>query len=255
MSENINPLIELRHVSKQFAIPTGQLTVLNDISFTVEKGEVLSLIGPSGSGKSTCLRSINGLETIDSGNIIVCGIDYATSNLPAYKLRQNTAMVFQRFELFPHMTAQENVALGLRMVKAFTKAEAADRADALLIDVGLKDQIYKYPQNLSGGQQQRVGIARALATEPQVLLCDEPTSALDPELVDEVTEILQKVAESGMTMIVVTHEMSFARKVSNRCMFIDAGRILENRPSDEFFEDPKHPRLRQFIKKVRAVHN
>ncbi|MFW7379795.1 MAG: amino acid ABC transporter ATP-binding protein [Oligoflexus sp.] len=246
----MSPLIELRHVSKQFTIPSGQLTVLDDISFSVEKGEVLSLIGPSGSGKSTCLRSINGLETIDSGEITVCGINYGTSKMPAYKLRQNTAMVFQRFELFPHMTAQENVALGLRMVKSMSKADAAARADELLISVGLKDQIHKHPQNLSGGQQQRVGIARALATEPQVLLCDEPTSALDPELVDEVTEILQKVAESGMTMIVVTHEMSFARQVSHRCMFLDAGRILEHRPSDEFFEDPKHPRLQQFIKKV-----
>lgn len=246
----VQPLIELRHVSKSFDVPNGKLLVLNDISFTVHKGEVVSLIGPSGSGKSTCLRSINGLETIDKGDITVAGIHYGSSKLPAHKIRQKSAMVFQRFELFPHMTALENVALGLRLVKGLSKQETIERAEMLLQSVGLQEQIHKYPQNLSGGQQQRVGIARALAIEPEVLLCDEPTSALDPELVDEVTDILKKVAESGMTMVIVTHEMNFAREVSDRCLFLEAGQILEEGPSDEFFSNPKHPRLRQFIKKV-----
>lgn len=246
----LSALIDIQNVSKTFQTPTGPLQVLDQISFQVKRGEVLSLIGPSGSGKSTCLRSINGLETIDAGDITVCGIHYGSTKLPAHKIRQKTAMVFQRFELFPHMTAQQNVSLGLQLVQGMKPHQAALRANELLISVGLEDQIHKYPQSLSGGQQQRVGIARALATEPEVLLCDEPTSALDPELVDEVTEILQKVAESGMTMIIVTHEMRFARAVSDRCMFLDAGRILEEAPAQEFFNSPRHPRLQQFIKKV-----
>jgi ABC-type polar amino acid transport system ATPase subunit len=245
-------LVTLDNVSKYFATASGPLKVLDRLSFSVHQGEVVSLIGPSGSGKSTCLRTINALETIEEGRIEVCGIDYTSSTLPVHKIRQKTAMIFQRFELFPHMTAQENVALGLTKVRGFAKQDAFDRAGQLLEEVGLGGHIHAYPQSLSGGQQQRVGIARALAIEPAVLLCDEPTSALDPELVDEVTEILQKVADSGMTMIVVTHEMSFAKNVSDRCLFLENGRILAEGPSKEFFENPGDPRLRRFLKKLHA---
>ena len=243
-------LVQMTNIYKSYDTPKGPLQVLKDINLSVSKGEVVSLIGPSGSGKSTCLRSINGLETIDSGELVVCGINYGTSKLPHHKIRQKTAMVFQRFELFPHLKALENVSLALKLVKKYPKSEANARAEQLLIDVGLKEHLTKYPHSLSGGQQQRVGIARALASEPEVLLCDEPTSALDPELVDEVTDILAKVAASGMTMIIVTHEMRFAKRVADRSIFLEDGKIVESGDSTSFFENPHSPRLQQFLQRV-----
>ncbi len=247
---NMDPLVKMSNIYKSYETPKGPLQVLKDINLQVHKGEVVSLIGPSGSGKSTCLRSINGLETIDSGELVVSGIHYGTSRLPKHKIRQKTAMVFQRFELFPHLSVIENVAIGLRLVKRRPAKQAQLRAEELLVEVGLSDQMHKYPHALSGGQQQRVGIARALATEPEVLLCDEPTSALDPELVDEVTEILARVASTGMTMIIVTHEMRFARRVADRCFFLDGGQIIETGASKDFFENPKSDRLQQFLQRV-----
>lgn len=239
-------LIKVVNIKKSF----GPVQVLGGISFSVAKGEVLGLIGPSGSGKSTCLRTINALETIDSGSITVAGTNLNDPDTPIHKIRQKTAMVFQRFELFPHLTALENVALGPRLVAGLSTADANDQAEQLLIDVGLKEHSHKYPMALSGGQRQRVGIARALANKPEVLLCDEPTSALDPELVDEVSEILQKVAASGMTMVVVSHEMQFIKNTCGRCLFLEDGIIAEQGPVPEFFANPKNERLKSFLSKV-----
>lgn len=239
-------LIEVNDIKKSY----GSVEVLKGISFKVQKGEVLGLIGPSGSGKSTCLRSINALETINDGSIKVCGIDLNSKDIPIYKIRQKTAMVFQRFELFPHLTVLENVALGPKLVLKMPAKEAEEYAAALVTEVGLKDHMLKYPSGLSGGQQQRVGIARALAIKPEVLLCDEPTSALDPELVDEVSEILQKVAKSGMTMVVVSHEMRFIKSTCKRCLFLDKGVIQEEGEVNEMFANPKSDRLRSFLSKV-----
>lgn len=244
-------LIQLDNVTKVFSTPQGPKTVLNKVSFSVNQGEVVSLLGPSGSGKSTCLRTINALETITDGNIEVCGLNYRNSKLPLHAIRRNTAMIFQRFELFPHLTAQQNVALAPRKVLGKTVHEADAIAKKLLAQVGLEDHVLKFPKALSGGQQQRVAIARALALQPKVLLCDEPTSALDPELVDEVVEILVNIAKEGMTMIVVTHEMGFAAKVSSRCLFLDSGVIVEEAATRAFFETPQTPRLRQFLSKLR----
>ncbi|MCX6130380.1 MAG: amino acid ABC transporter ATP-binding protein [Proteobacteria bacterium] len=243
----------MRKVCKTYQGPRGsQQTVLQDLDLDVKLGDRLCLIGPSGSGKSTCLRVINALETIQSGQIEVCGLDYQTSKLPIHRIRQYTAMVFQRFELFPHLNALENVALALRLVKAKARPEAEARAADLLNRVGLNDHKLKYPGQLSGGQQQRVSIARALATEPRVLLCDEPTSALDPELVHEVTDILQELAEQGMTMLIVTHEMNFARRVATQCLFLDQGQIVEQASPKAFFEDPQNTRLQKFLQLIRV---
>ncbi len=245
-------LISLRSVSKSYQGPQGLHPVLQGLSLDVMKGERLSLIGPSGSGKSTCLRVINALETISGGEITVCGHTYGQSSLPVHKIRQFTGMVFQRFELFPHLSVLENVALAPRLTKSWAKDRAEAKAHELLERVGLKDHVLKYPSQLSGGQQQRVSIARALAIEPEVLLCDEPTSALDPELVHEVTDILQDLADGGMTMLIVTHEMAFARRVSTACLFLEGGRIVEQATPDEFFDNPKHPRLQQFLRILHA---
>ncbi len=245
-------VISMENVQKSFMVEGHSVPVLKDMSFQVKEGEVVCLIGPSGGGKSTCLRSINGLETIDEGRISVCGINYDSDVNAVYKIRQRTGMIFQRFELFPHLTALENITLGLIKVKGFSKNRAAEKAVALLETVGLKSHSSKHPHSLSGGQQQRVAIARALATEPQVLLCDEPTSALDPELVDEVTEILDRVAKSGMTMLIVTHEMRFAKQVADRILFLEQGRIMESGSVPEIFENPKTPRLQQFLNKIHA---
>lgn len=245
-------LIRMRGVSKSFVGAQGTQHVLRQLDLDVFQGDRLCLIGPSGSGKSTCLRVINALETIESGSVEVCGLDYETSKLPVHRIRQHTAMVFQRFELFPHLSILDNVALGPRLVKKVGRAEAEAKAVDLLKRVGLGDHVRKYPSQLSGGQQQRVSIARALAIDPRVLLCDEPTSALDPELVHEVTDILQELAQQGMTMLIVTHEMAFARRVSTQCLFLDQGQIVERSGPDEFFENPKHPRLQQFLQVIRV---
>jgi ABC-type polar amino acid transport system ATPase subunit len=247
-------LISLHEISKTFttrdrAHHKHSVKVLDGLSLDIFEGDVLCLIGPSGSGKSTCLRTINALETIDSGRIEVCGQVYGGKR-PLHKVRQETAMVFQRFELFPHLTALQNVALGPRLVQRKSKAEAENIAMALLKRVGLASQSHKYPQQLSGGQQQRVSIARALAAKPKVLLCDEPTSALDPELVHEVTDILQELAREGMTMMIVTHEMSFARKVASECLFLEGGKIVERAGPELFFDQPQHPRLKSFLETI-----
>ncbi len=241
------PVISVKKVNKYF----GDHHVLKNISFSINPGEVVCLLGPSGSGKSTCLRTLNALETIDSGEITFCGINYKETKMPWHQIRRKSSMVFQRFELFPHMSALENVALSGKLVLKLKAKEAILKAEILLEEVGLKDHKNKYPHQLSGGQQQRVGIARALMNSPEVLLCDEPTSALDPELVGEVTDILQKVAKKGMTMIVVTHELNFAKNVSDRCFFLESGEILEEGRTHDFFENPKSSRLKNFLSKVR----
>lgn len=245
------PLIRLQNVKKIFETSRGPHTVLKDISFDVHPGEVVCLIGPSGSGKSTCLRTINALETINGGSIEVCGLKYDSCNLPHHMIRRNTAMIFQRFELFPHLTALENVSIGPELVLKKSKKESLRVAEELLVQVGLQDHMQKYPAALSGGQQQRVAIARSLANEPKILLCDEPTSALDPELVDEVVEILLKIAKSGMTMLVVTHEMSFVRRVSTRTLFLDGGEIAEQGETKKLFDSPETGRLQQFLSKIK----
>ena len=251
MEQQRKNIVELVDVYKNFHSNDGLLhEVLKGITFEVKQGEVVALIGPSGGGKSTCLRTINALETITSGRVKVCGEDYQTSRLPLHKLRRNTAMVFQRFELFPHLSALENVAIGPRSVLKKTRAESLDIAHDLLKRVGLQDHQNKYPRSLSGGQQQRVAIARALAIQPQVLLCDEPTSALDPELVDEVVDILADIASQGMTMIVVTHELHFAKKVSDRTLFLEGGVICEQGRTDDLFDAPQTERLRSFLKRI-----
>lgn len=248
--QNKDTVIVLENVNKIFKTSRGDLHVLKDISFKVTEGEVVALIGPSGSGKSTCLRTINALETITSGNVQVCGIDYRTSRLPVHKIRRHTGMIFQRFELFPHMTALENVLIGPMEVLKKTKEEAIVIAENLLEKVGLKNHRFKYPKSLSGGQQQRVAIARALAINPRVLLCDEPTSALDPELVDEVVDILVDIAKGGMTMLIVTHELYFAQKVSHRTMFLENGNIVEQGNTKDLFSSPQSERLQNFLKRV-----
>lgn len=242
----MNPIIELKDVRKSF----GTHQVLKGVGFDVHPGEVICLLGPSGGGKSTVLRTINALETIDSGVVRVCGEEYGKAK-PEYEIRRHTAMIFQRFELFPHLTAMQNVALAPRTVLSKPPAEAERLAKDLLARVGLADHGHKYPNSLSGGQQQRVAIARALALGPKVLLCDEPTSALDPELVQEVRDLLEQIAREGMTMIVVTHEISFARSVAHRCLFLDCGEVAEQGSSKEFFENPRSARLKQFLEKVR----
>ena len=253
MSVESEVIISLKDVNKYFHTQNGDHHVLKGISFEVRLGEVVALIGPSGSGKSTCLRTINALETISSGNVSVCGVEYESSRLPLHKIRRNTGMIFQRFELFSHMTALQNIAVGPREVLGKSKKESEKIAEEFLERVGLSQHAHKYPRGLSGGQQQRVAIARALAINPKVLLCDEPTSALDPELVDEIVDILADIASTGMTMIVVTHELYFAQKVSHRTMFLEGGIIVEQGPTKELFENPKTDRLKNFLKRV--THN
>lgn len=248
------PLISLKNVNKIFKLKQGLHQVLFDISFEVKKGEVIALIGPSGSGKSTCLRTINALETIHSGSIEVCDMNYRDPKFKPTDIRRSTGMIFQRFELFPHLTALENVSLGPKNVLKKESETAKKIALELLEQVGLKDHVHKYPKNLSGGQQQRVAIARALSVNPKILLCDEPTSALDPELVDEVVKILLDIAKQGMTMIVVTHELNFAKKVSNRTIFLEHGKIVEMGETKELFDNPKTERLKQFLKRVSHVY-
>jgi polar amino acid transport system ATP-binding protein len=249
----MSALVRLNNVTKIFRSGGNDVFALQDVSFDVQPGEVICLLGPSGSGKSTCLRTINALETISGGTIEVCGHTLSQPKVAIHEIRRNTAMIFQRFELFPHLTALENVALAPRLVLKKSKDEAFHEAKENLCRVGLGDHLDKYPNAISGGQQQRVAIARALAINPKVLLCDEPTSALDPELVNEVLEILTDIAKNGMTMIIVTHEMNFAAQVSNRCFFLDKGKIVEQGPTRSFFEDPSSTRLKQFLRQMK--HN
>jgi len=239
-------MINLENVHKNF----GELEVLRGIDLHIEQGEVVVIVGPSGSGKSTVLRCINKLETITSGRIEVDGYDLNDKDTDINKVRTEVTMVFQQFNLFPHMTVLGNVTLGPIKVRGLSKANAETLGQELLAKVGLTDKANVYPRQLSGGQQQRVAIARALALGPKVLLFDEPTSALDPELVGEVLEVMRKLAKEGMTMVVVTHEMGFAKEVADRCIFIDEGIIMEESPPKKFFDSPKHPRLCDFLGKV-----
>ncbi|BBC31774.1 Glutamate ABC transporter ATP-binding protein [Streptomyces graminofaciens] len=242
----VDPLIELRDVNKFF----GDLHVLQDIDLTVGKGEVVVVIGPSGSGKSTLCRAINRLETIRSGEILLDGQPLPDEGKALAALRADVGMVFQSFNLFAHMTVLQNVSLGQIKVRGRKKEEADKRSRELLERVGLSDQASKYPAQLSGGQQQRVAIARALAMDPKVMLFDEPTSALDPEMINEVLEVMLQLAREGMTMVVVTHEMGFARSAANRVVFMDDGRIVEDRNPDEFFTTPNSDRAKDFLSKI-----
>lgn len=241
-----DPLIELRDVNKYF----GDLHVLQDISLTVGKGEVVVVIGPSGSGKSTLCRAINRLETVQSGTIKLDGQPLPAEGKALARLRAEVGMVFQSFNLFAHKTVLQNVSLGQVKVRGRKKDEADTRSRELLERVGVADQADKYPAQLSGGQQQRVAIARALAMEPKAMLFDEPTSALDPEMINEVLEVMRQLAEDGMTMIVVTHEMGFARSAANRVVFMADGRIVEDRSPEEFFTNPSSERARDFLSKI-----
>ncbi|MGW2518283.1 amino acid ABC transporter ATP-binding protein [Streptomyces sp. NPDC001617] len=242
----VDPLIELREVNKYY----GELHVLQDIELTVGKGEVVVVIGPSGSGKSTLCRTINRLETIQSGAILLDGKPLPEEGKALARLRADVGMVFQSFNLFAHKTVLQNVSLGQVKVRGRKREEADQRSRRLLDRVGLADQAPKFPAQLSGGQQQRVAIARALAMEPKVLLFDEPTSALDPEMINEVLEVMRQLAREGMTMVVVTHEMGFARSAANRVVFMADGRIVEDRTPDEFFMNPRSERAKDFLSKI-----
>jgi len=237
-------MIQLKGVSKSY----GGKKVLQSVSLQIAKSEVVVIIGPSGSGKSTLLRCINALEKPEEGEVWLSGHDMDKANLN--RARTEAGMVFQQFNLFPHMNVLDNLTLGPKVIKQMPHKEAELLAKALLEKVGLGDKQAAYPHQLSGGQQQRVAIARALAMEPKVMLFDEPTSALDPELIGEVLAVMQQLAEEGMTMVVVTHEMGFARKVADRVVFMDEGQIQSQGPADSFFTQPNHPRLREFLSKV-----
>jgi len=241
------PLIQAHGIEKRY--PNGTLG-LKHASLAVEKGEVVVIVGPSGSGKSTLLRTINGLESITAGEIVVDGQRLHQRGANLRNLRKRVGMVFQQFNLFPHLTVLENLTLAPRQVLGLGSADAEQRARALLQKVGLADKAERYPAQLSGGQMQRVAIARALAMQPAVMLFDEPTSALDPEMVGEVLEVMKQLAQEGMTMCVVTHEMGFARAVADRIIFMDAGEILCEEKPEAFFEAPPHERLKTFLRQV-----
>ena len=239
-------MIDVKHLSKSF----GDHLVLDDISEHIAPGEKVVVLGPSGSGKSTFLRCLNLLETPTKGTITFQGAEITDPKADINKIRQQMGMVFQHFNLFPNMTIRRNITLAPELLKLKNKQEASARADELLARVGLSDKANVFPKSLSGGQQQRIAIARALAMDPDVILFDEPTSALDPEMVGEVLELMKELAHTGITMLVVTHEMGFAREVSNRVIFIDEGRIQEDEPPQELFSNPKHPRLKAFLSRM-----
>lgn len=245
-------MIEVNKLGKSF----GELTVFSDINLHIDSGEILVLVGPSGSGKSTLLRCLNGLEVPDAGSIRIGDTSWETSMSEASKkaavrhIRTLTGMVFQSFNLFPHMTVLENVTMAPMMVKNMNKAKAAEIGEALLTKVGLFNKKDEYPSRLSGGQQQRVAIARALAMQPQIMLFDEPTSALDPELTGEVLAVMKQLAREGMTMIIVTHEMKFAREVANRVIFMSEGKIQEESSPERFFNQPQTERARKFLRQL-----
>lgn len=241
-------MIEIRNLHKRF----GRLEVIKGIDLTIQRGEVVCIIGPSGSGKSTVLRCINKLEEPSEGTVIVDGYDIMAPKTNINYIRTEVGMVFQQFNLFPHLPVLENVTLGPLKVRGMKRAEAIRMGREQLTKVGLADKEKNYPDHLSGGQKQRVAIARALALQPKAMLFDEPTSALDPELVGEVLLVMKQLADEGMTMVVVTHEMNFAQKVANRVIFIDQGIIQEENAPAEFFNNPQNPRLRDFLGKVEA---
>ncbi len=239
-------MIEFRDVHKHF----GALHVLNGIDFSVRDGEVVVIIGPSGSGKSTLIRTVNRLEPIESGTLMVDGLPVHARGVDVNRLRREVGMVFQSFNLFPHLTALENVMLAPLRVRKVPPAEARKRGLELLARVGLPEKADQYPAQLSGGQQQRVAIARALAMGPKIMLFDEPTSALDAEMIREVLDVMRDLAHEGMTMLVVSHEIGFAREASDRVVFMDGGRIIEDSPTTAFFTAPREERARQFLSKV-----
>ena len=239
-------MINVENLSKNF----GDLKVLKNISTTINKGEIISIIGPSGSGKSTFLRCINKLEEPTEGHIYIDGMDLMDKNTDINKIRERVGMVFQHFNLFPNMTVLENLTLSPIMVKKESKEEAEKYASYLLEKVGLSDKANSYPTQLSGGQKQRIAIARALAMKPEVILFDEPTSALDPEMIKEVLDVMRDLAKDGMTMLIVTHEMGFARNVGNRILFMDNGEIIEDCSPKDFFENPTNERIKDFLNKV-----
>jgi len=247
VSTNKSPvMVEMRDVYKYF----GQLRALDNVSLDVFDGEKMVLIGPSGSGKSTLLRSINQLEKIDHGHIIVDGVDISDSETDINKVREEIGMVFQSFNVFPHKTVLENINLAQIVVRKRSKKEASEISRELLNKVGIIDKVNEYPEKLSGGQQQRVAIARALAMKPKIMLFDEPTSALDPEMIGEVLDVMIKLAKEGITMIVVTHEMGFAREVADRVIFMDYGAIIEEGTPEHFFKNPIQERTKLFLNQI-----
>jgi polar amino acid transport system ATP-binding protein len=239
-------MVEFHKVNKWF----GKLHVLNDIDLRIERAEVVVICGPSGSGKSTLIRCINALETIQSGDIVVDGKRLSDPALDLRALRAEVGFVFQQFNLYPHLSVMDNIVLAPMKVRKSARGAAEKRAAELLERVGIHDKATAYPANLSGGQQQRVAIARALAMQPKIMLFDEPTSALDPEMIGEVLEVMTDLARDGMTMVVVTHEMGFARRVAGRVIFMDEGRLVEDGKPDEFFTAPKSERAKQFLSKI-----
>lgn len=239
-------MIKIANLYKNF----GKLEVLKNISAEIHKGDIVAIIGPSGSGKSTFLRCLNRLEEPTAGHIYFKGKDLMASETDINKVREKVGMVFQHFNLFPHKTVLENLTLSPMKLKGYSQDEADKKAMALLDKVGLREKAAAYPNQLSGGQKQRIAIARALAMEPEVMLFDEPTSALDPEMIKEVLDVMRGLAKEGMTMLIVTHEMGFARNVANRLFFMDRGDILEDTTPAELFDNPKHERTKEFLEKV-----
>ncbi len=242
----MEPFISIRGARKSF----GKVEALRGVDLDVKKGEVVLIIGPSGSGKSTLLRSVNRLERVDGGSIMIDGESVTEEKADIRRIREEVGMVFQSFNLFPHLSATENITLAPLTVKKISQNDARGLAQRLLIKVGLADKANAYPDQLSGGQQQRVAIARALAMNPKVMLFDEPTSALDPEMIKEVLDVMTDLAREGMTMLVVSHEMGFARAAANRVIFMDQGQIIEVAPPEEFFTNPKEERTKRFLEHI-----
>lgn len=250
MSEDTKTILKVENIHKSY----GKESILKGISFELKKSETKVIIGPSGTGKSTLLRCINGLTKPDKGHIWLDGLDITAPGINIDNVRQEIGMVFQNFNLFTHLTALDNVRIGLIKVKKLPKKIATEKAMATLEKVGLAEKAYHYPAQLSGGQQQRVSIARALAMDPKLILFDEPTSALDPELIGEVLQVMKNLSESGMTMLVVSHEMGFARSVCDEIIFIEKGVIVEQGPPDVLFSRPKNPRTREFLHKISELY-
>ncbi len=242
-------MIEVRNINKTFHVP-HEVKALVDVSTKISAGEVVVVCGPSGSGKSTFLRCLNRLEKADNGHILIDGIDVLDPKTNINKLRAEVGMVFQSFNLFPHKNVFENITLAQKVVRKRSKGDAAEKANALLEKMGIQDKSGAFPDNLSGGQQQRVAIARALAMDPKVMLFDEPTSALDPEMIGEVLDVMKTLAREGMTMVVVTHEMGFAREVADRVIFMDDGAIVEVGTPEHFFTNPTHDRTKLFLSQI-----
>ncbi|MDZ4185908.1 MAG: amino acid ABC transporter ATP-binding protein [Desulfuromonadales bacterium] len=243
-------MIKTSHLLKIFNGRGQTVRAVDDVSTEIARGEVVVVIGPSGSGKSTFLRCLNGLEEFDAGNIIIDGVDFADRRTDINQVRREVGMVFQQFNLFPHKTVLENITLAQTIVRKRSPAEAESKGRALLAKVGIAEKEAEYPSRLSGGQQQRVAIARALAMDPKVILFDEPTSALDPEMVGEVLDVMKQLAREGMTMVVVTHEMGFAREVADRILFMDQGRIVEEGTPESFFTTPREERTKLFLNQI-----